>query len=1180
MTNLASFVNIHADESIVVCGCGQSLNELRDPERFITIGVNDVGRKFQPDYLVVVNPPQQFAGDRFRYVANSQAKFIFTQLDLGLANEKIVKFSLGTQGGTDFSNRHVLHYTQNSPYVALCLAIHMGARRIGLIGVDFTNHHFFAQTGVHSLTAQLPAIDKQYRGLNAAARALGIEIYNLSQSSKLTAFPKMTLTEFSARAPKKAVPATPVPVAAETDAQAPRVFVVNYNFLTCGDVFGTGLSNAARQLGLAHEVAVWDDPNLSARIDRFQPHLIFVVHGRRFAEKWKGKFSAYKKAVWLVDEPYEVDDTTRWSRNFETVFINDPNTLTRHPNAHYLPVCFDPIRHHDPGANRSRSVGFIGGFNETRNQYLSAMAQAGMLSYVVGGPWKSKAVQQLSVGPRVSPEKTTALYQDTSVVLNVFRDVHHFNSGRVPARSMNPRIYEALACGALVVSEERDEIREVFPDLPTFSDSRSLLATLEQLLAEESATRALLAKNRARLEGHTYADRLAKVLKVCLGWQKESPLNANKEETRVSVALANIAGVDHRPLENAILADWIHVGGVATFNADRLVELEKQHDDAPGSETGLASKQSFENVALSFDLWLDPNATFIAKVHQSGQLNQKTNSYHFVVNSTSAYAARHEHIFKRISIERGSWQSVVLCREQQSFELRINGETVFNTADQKLKSGYCFLGVKGGRAKLRNIRLLDLTSTEAEPFSARPHATFGRMVTPNGNGNGNGDGKPGAHFIPFTAMPKRNLLYHIWPVAGAMWKWNLDQLLKRIELFNGRRLMSIVHDDRSVTPEEVQQAVNGHGFEFVVAPNDERGEAINFAEMLRRIASRDANEITFYGHAKGVKYEPSIPQPIRRWSEVQYQVVLDDWLTIREQLQRYAMTGPFKRYGRFNPHHNLADWHYSGTYFWMRHSHLFARDYQNIPQFYGGVETWPGTVFRKEETGCVFIDDLGPSRAHHPYYPEFWRTAESALKRWQATVREFPPPKDLVQPRPFKGNTTHLMEQKPEEFEWWLDVLLKENVKRLLIVGSKGFALEWHLARQFFANQRDVEITTIKSEAEPGLAEILRNAEEHFGQRITLIIAKEPLAEARARLAPPYDAVFLDGDHSYKGARADFDAALTQQPRIIALHDIVDSDWHAYAQCCVSRLWSELKAQYRTQEKSSDEWAGIGVVMI
>lgn len=1124
MNTLAAFAFVHANEPVIVCGCGQSLNELEHPERFVTIGVNDVGRKFQPDYLVVVNPPRQFASDRFRYVENSRARFIFTQLDLGLARDNIVRFTLGTQGGTDFSNRDVLHYTQNSPYVALCLAIHMGAKRIGLIGVDFTNDHFFAPTGVHSLTPQLTIINDQYRRLNAAARARGVEIYNLSASSRLTAFPKLSLAEFAATK-ASAAPAIPTPPPAPSG--SPRVFFVNYNFITCGNVFGTGLRNAAQQLNLDHELALWDDPNLHARIERFRPDLIFVVHGRRFAEKWKGRFTSYKTAVWLVDEPYEVDDTTRWSNNFDAVFINDPNTLTRHPNAHYLPVCFDPVRHRDPGARRSRAVGFIGGFNETRNQYLNEMAKAGLLSYVVGGPWKSSAVQQLSVGPRISPEKVTALYQDTSVVLNVFRDVHHFNGARVPARSMNPRIYEALACGALVVSEEREEIREVFPELPTFSDSRSLITTLAELLADESATRSLLEKNRARLAGHTYADRLAKVLQVCLGWQKEG--GTNQEETGVSVALANIAGVDHMPLEpSRVLADWITVGDSATIDSDDDVELFKPHDDAPGSETGLASRVAFTDVMLSFEVWVEDGCSFIAKVHQTDQLNQKTNSYHFVVNSQLAYAARHNHIFKRVEFTRGAWQSAALRRVQDRFELQLNGETMFSVSDRLMKRGYCFLGIKGGRAKLRNVRLQDLATP-------KPETTIRAAV----KSNGNGAGKPGAMLLPFTAMPKRNLLYHIWPVAGSMWKWNLDQLLQRIELFNGHRVMSIVHDQRSVTPDEVQQAVAGHGFRFVIARNDERGEAINFAEMLRLIASRDPNEITFYGHAKGVKYEPDIPLPIRRWSEVQYQVVLDDWLTVREQLQRYAMTGPFKRYGRFEPHHNLADWHYSGTYFWVRHAHLFAREHQNIPQFYGGVETWPGTVFRKEETACVFIDDLGPSRAHHPYYPEFWRTAEPALKRWQATVRSLPPPQDLV-------------EHKPEEFEWWLEFLLKENVTRLLIVGAKGAALEWHLAREFRAHGRQIEITTID----------------------------EPLQKVRERLAPEYDAVFLDRDRTYKGSRADFEAALTLAPRLIGLHNIVDSDWHAYARCCVSRVWRELKEQYRTVEKSSGEWGGIGVVLL
>ncbi len=66
-----------------------------------------------------------------------------------------------------------------------------------------------------------------------------------------------------------------------------------------------------------------------------------------------------------------------------------------------------------------------------------------------------------------------------------------------------------------------------------------------------------------------------------------------------------------------------------------------------------------------------------------------------------------------------------------------------------------------------------------------------------------------------------------------------------------------------------------------IARNDERGEAITFPLMMQKVASDDPNEITFYGHAKGVKYEPNVPLPVKRWAEVQYRVALDDWLTIR-----------------------------------------------------------------------------------------------------------------------------------------------------------------------------------------------------------------------------------------------------------------------------------------------------------
>jgi glycosyltransferase involved in cell wall biosynthesis len=1206
---VADFRDIHADSVIIVCGCGESLNELTRPERFITIGVNDVGRRFQPNYLVVVNPPNQFSGDRFSYVESSQAEYLFTQLKLGLSRENIIKFQLGTYGGTDFSNPDVLHHTQNSPYVALCLAVHMGARRIGLIGVDFTEHHFFARTGTHSLTPQLAIIDKQYKRLGEAIKARGVEVFNLSGVSRLTAFPKSTLEDLITRAaaPATASSAMDVPVApgkpiiapngngasrrkgcATTPSSAtifaagerPRVFGVDYHFITCGEVFGTGLRNGAADLGITYEGALWDDPQLAAKIDRFRPDLLFVVHGRRFAQKWGTRFSNYRTAVWLVDEPYEVDDTARWSNVFETVFVNDPNTLSRHRNAHYLPVCFNGHVHRDKGLPRPYKVGFIGGYNETRERLLNEIARAGLLSYVVGGPWRSQGLQRLSLGTHVLPEKATELYQQSRVIVNIFREVHHYNRERVPARSLNPRIYEALACGALVLSEERPELREMLPDLPTFENSQSMADTLMQLLADEAEYRKLLEKSRAKLAGHSYSDRLAQALRICLGSQLELTLPA-KEDTRMSLATGKAnwtAAIDKAGAENVgeiSLAGWFRYGEAAQVGADGTVVLSKQHSPGPGSETGLVSEHAYDNVELSFDLWLDADTWFIAKIHQLDRVDQKANSYHFVSEPKANYVAKHHHIFCQVPITRGVWQAIVFRHERHFVEVHINGGVIARVPDHQLRRGYCFIGVKGGRAKLKKIQVTDL-STVLDQEHRSTGVVAQQTKIDAGLTQKSELPAPGVGSWPFSLMPRRNLIYHIWPVRGAMWQWNLEQLKKRIDIFNGRRIIGIVHDDRSVPPEEVKEFLAGHGFEFIIAKNDERGEAITFPLMMREVASVDPNEITFYGHAKGVKYEPNVPVPVKRWAEVQYRVALDDWFTIREHLQRFAMTGSFRRPGRFGAHRNLADWHYSGTYFWMRNAHVFTRNYSEVPQFYGGVETWPGTIFRKSETACLFIDDV----SQHPYYQDFWRNmAEGEFRRWESTVRPFPPPSDLVQPLPYKSYTEPRMEQNPDEFDWWVRLLLQEQVSSVLTIGSRNGGVEWHLAREFFEHDRKIEITAIEKDFNPQLAQTFSDAERRFHQTLRLVIADSTSPSIRAQLADHYDAVFIDGDHSYRACSSDFVLAKSLNPRLIGLHDVVDSDFHAYSFCCVSRLWGELTAQYHTQQKISGDWGGIGVVI-
>lgn len=293
----------------------------------------------------------------------------------------------------------------------------------------------------------------------------------------------------------------------------PRVFGVDYQFLSCGDVFTQGLVHAAADLGIAYAHASWDTPALQDQIAAFAPDLLFVVHGRRFCGRFPNvRGFGVRTAIWLLDEPYEVDDTARFSTQFDHVFVNDHATLDRHLHASSLPVCYDPHVHHARIGLKTHRVGFIGGGNQTRDRYLSALAEAGLLDYVVGGAWADPRVQARCLAGNIAPAQTARLYQQTQIILNVFRQIHHYNARQIEATALNPRVYEALACGALVVSEWRPEIEAIVPELPTFRTEDECVAIVRELLGDPARAETIRARCAARLQPHTYAARLQTVL--------------------------------------------------------------------------------------------------------------------------------------------------------------------------------------------------------------------------------------------------------------------------------------------------------------------------------------------------------------------------------------------------------------------------------------------------------------------------------------------------------------------------------------------------------------------------------------------------------------------------------------------------------------------------------------------
>ena len=65
-----------------------------------------------------------------------------------------------------------------------------------MVGVDFTQDHFFSNTGAHKLSKHIVSIDNEYSVLRAELEKKGVKVANLSPISALEAWPKMDIESF------------------------------------------------------------------------------------------------------------------------------------------------------------------------------------------------------------------------------------------------------------------------------------------------------------------------------------------------------------------------------------------------------------------------------------------------------------------------------------------------------------------------------------------------------------------------------------------------------------------------------------------------------------------------------------------------------------------------------------------------------------------------------------------------------------------------------------------------------------------------------------------------------------------------------------------------------------------------------------------------------------------------
>ena len=231
----------------------------------------------------------------------------------------------------------------------------------------------------------------------------------------------------------------------------------------------------------------------------------------------------------------------------------------------------------------------------------------------------------------------------------------------------------------------------------------------------------------------------------------------------------------------------------------------------------------------------------------------------------------------------------------------------------------------------------------------------------------------------------RHLTFHIWPVAGfRAWQWNCDRLMERAELFNGRRIVSIVTSAETDAAETVKEYLKDFTDEFIVQPNNHHlREVATWIPMLRRLEEyQSVNDVTFSCHGKCVRHHLNpdvVGSTIFDWTKAMYDTCLA-WDVVQPLLERFATAGSFRRIqahmvgrGGFGP------WHYSGAFFWWRNRDAFCRNWRYVPSQFFGTEAWPGIMFSNNESGVILGDNVGDL-----YLREYWDSEiEPALKTWK-----------------------------------------------------------------------------------------------------------------------------------------------------------------------------------------------------
>jgi spore maturation protein CgeB len=277
---------------------------------------------------------------------------------------------------------------------------------------------------------------------------------------------------------------------------------------------------------LRREAAEVVEARLLAALEEHRPQLFLALYGVNVSKRVLGEVRTRGSvsANWWLNDPFQWQRALGILPGYDFAFTNARYSVEQYAAAglrhvRFLPSACDPSVHRPlDGVTPECAVSFAGDWSELRERLCERLANEG-LDLRVYGPWRRKLRAGSPLRAKLehgffSPERMVEIFARCQATLNVHTWRGRFDFG------LNPRVFEAGACGTPQLVDHKRELDELFT--PAQRAAMLIYRTDDELVSLARSVPARAAELRAAARAaapsfqreHSYRARAAELLRM------------------------------------------------------------------------------------------------------------------------------------------------------------------------------------------------------------------------------------------------------------------------------------------------------------------------------------------------------------------------------------------------------------------------------------------------------------------------------------------------------------------------------------------------------------------------------------------------------------------------------------------------------------------------------------------